>query len=172
MADRLTQLQDAVNMQSENFCNSIGVLQQYAQPSFFPEFDKSAKSGTNPGTGGTGAGGAAGGANQPQNEDFAQLFAQLIARTAKEIDSLIESLPSEESTADLQAAHLRRLEDENQEAARRLEDTVKRGEKLLDQIQQALQDIAKAQLKMQSLQTSDALNSLSIESFNSGSNAS
>jgi hypothetical protein len=34
--------------------------------------------------------------------DFAHLFATLIARTAKDIDVLIDSLPSEESTAELQ----------------------------------------------------------------------
>lgn len=77
--------------QAENFCNSIGVLQQFSQPSFFPEFDKSSKTGT------TQQG------NQMQgNEDFAQLFASLIAKTAKEIDLLIESLPSEDSTPELQ----------------------------------------------------------------------
>ncbi|KAI1293820.1 Mediator of RNA polymerase II transcription subunit 21 [Halotydeus destructor] len=148
MAERLTQLQDAVNMQAENFCNSIGILQQHAPPSFFPEFDKSSKAN----------------AIQPQsNEDFAQLFAQLIAKTAKEIDCLIESLPSEESTPELQAAHLRRLETENQDAAHRLQETVSRGEKLLEQIQKALQDIAQAQLKMQCLQNNDNLDTLSLD---------
>lgn len=34
--------------------------------------------------------------------EYAQLFAALIARTAKDIDVLIDSLPSEESTAALQ----------------------------------------------------------------------
>lgn len=34
--------------------------------------------------------------------EYAQLFAALIARTAKDIDVLIDSLPSEESTATLQ----------------------------------------------------------------------
>lgn len=45
-----------------------------------------------------------------------------------------------------QASHLRKLEIENQEEAQRLEETVKRGEKLLEQIQASLQDIAESQL--------------------------
>nr|XP_037290882.1 mediator of RNA polymerase II transcription subunit 21-like [Rhipicephalus microplus] len=85
MADRLTQLQDAVNAQADNFCNSIGILQQYAPPSSFPEFEKSV---SKPG-------------HQPQ-EDYPQLFATLIARTAKDIDVLIDSLPSEEASPELQ----------------------------------------------------------------------
>lgn len=120
--------------QAENFCNSIGILQQFAQPSFFPEFEKSSSR------------------NQVQNaseEKYDQLFASLIAKTAKVIDCLIDSLPSEESSPELQAAHMRKLETEKQEAAAKLEETVKRGEKLLEQIQSALQDIAQSQLKLQ-----------------------
>ncbi|XP_076312551.1 mediator complex subunit 21 isoform X1 [Tachypleus tridentatus] len=137
MADRLTQLQDAVNAQAENLCNSIGVLQQFAPPSSFPEFEKSASKPA-----------------QSSSEDYAQLFATLIARTAKDIDVLIDSLPSDESSPELQAASLRRLEQENQESAKRLEEVVRRGESLLEQIQQALHDIAQSQLDMQRLQDS------------------
>ena len=36
------------------------------------------------------------------DSDYAALFAKLIARTAKDIDVLIESLPSEESSLELQ----------------------------------------------------------------------
>ena len=135
MADRLTQLQDCVNLQAENFCNSIGILQQYAQPSFFSDFEK----------------GPSSKANSAQNggsEDYAQLFASLIAKTAKEIDILIDSLPSEESSPELQAAHLRQLEQENLETAAKLEESVRRGEKLLEQIQSLLQDIAQSQLQL------------------------
>ncbi|XP_027516569.1 mediator of RNA polymerase II transcription subunit 21 isoform X2 [Corapipo altera] len=82
--------------------------------------------------------------------EYAQLFAALIARTAKDIDVLIDSLPSEESTAALQAASLYRLEEENHEAAARLEEVVYRGDVLLEKIQSALADIAQSQLKTRS----------------------
>lgn len=41
--------------------------------------------------------------------EYAQLFAALIARTAKDVDVLIDSLPSEESTAALQVWRLNLL---------------------------------------------------------------
>lgn len=44
MADRLTELQDAVNLQAENLCNAIGVIQQVAQPSFFSDFNWASRS--------------------------------------------------------------------------------------------------------------------------------
>lgn len=43
-------------------------------------------------------------------------------RCAKDIDTLIESLPNEDSSQELQAQSLRRLELENQDAAKRLEE--------------------------------------------------
>ena len=52
-----------------------------------------------------------------------------------------------------QAASLQRLEAENQEAARKLEEVVSKGETLLTQIQQALHDIAQSQLQAQALET-------------------
>lgn len=88
-------------------------------------------------------------ANQNSQEDYAQLFSTLISRygsisapffsiacinfqsnyfiffhfrCAKDIDTLIESLPNEDSSQELQAQSLRRLELENQEAAKRLEE--------------------------------------------------
>ncbi|KAL3271160.1 hypothetical protein HHI36_021658 [Cryptolaemus montrouzieri] len=135
MADRLTQLQDCINQQAEHFCNSIGILQQFAPPSKFPNFDRT-------------------GSQTPQqqsHEDYVQLFTTLIARCAKDIDTLIESLPSEENSTELQLQSLRTLEVENQEAAERLEAVVRRGQDLLEHIQEALSDIAQAQLDMQHL---------------------
>lgn len=80
-----------------------------------------------------------------------QLFTTLIARCSKDIDTLIESLPCEESSTEMQLQSLRMLEAENQEAAERLEAVVRRGQDLLEQIQKALGDIAQAQLDMQHL---------------------
>ncbi|KAK7794429.1 hypothetical protein R5R35_003804 [Gryllus longicercus] len=135
MADRLTQLQDTINQQADHFCNSIGILQQYSTPSKFSGFDRS---------------GSQTPQQQQQQEDYAHLFATLIARCAKDIDVLIDSLPNEDSSTELQS--LRRLEQDNREAGERLEEVVRRGEALLEQIQSALADIAQSQLDMQHLQ--------------------
>lgn len=122
--------------QAEHFCNSIGILQQYAPPSKFSGFDRSGSQTPN---------------QQQTQDDYVQLFTTLIARCSKDIDTLIESLPSEESSTELQVASLRLLEQENQEAAEKLEEIVQRGQELLEQIQAALSDIAQAQLDMQHL---------------------
>ncbi|XP_072001152.1 mediator of RNA polymerase II transcription subunit 21 [Engystomops pustulosus] len=135
MADRLTQLQDALNSLADQFCNAIGVLQQCAPPASFNNIQTTVNK------------------EQPSNptEEYAQLFAALIARTAKDIDVLIDSLPSEESTAALQAASLYQLEEENHAAAARLGEVVSRGDLLLEKIQTALADIAQSQLKTRSI---------------------
>ncbi|CAH2278431.1 mediator of RNA polymerase II transcription subunit 21 [Pelobates cultripes] len=119
---------------ADQFCNAIGVLQQCAPPASFANLQTTINK------------------DQPTNptEEYAQLFAALIARTAKDIDVLIDSLPSEESTAALQAASLFQLEEENNTAAARLEEVVYRGDLLLEKIQTALADIAQSQLKTRS----------------------
>lgn len=52
---------------------------------------------------------------------------------------------------------LQRLEVDNDQAARNLEQVVKTGEDLLEQIQQALSDIAQTQLKLQALENQEGL---------------
>ena len=59
----------------------------------------------------------------------------MIARTGKDIEVLIDSLPGEESTAELQAAGLRELEQESEVAGDHLRQTVKQGEQLLSSLQ-------------------------------------
>ena len=53
-----------------------------------------------------------------------------------------------------QTSSLRRLEVENQDAAAKLEEVVKQGERLLERIQDALHDIAQSQLAQQNLSNS------------------
>lgn len=136
--------------QAENICNSIGknnlrwnensitqltiiilgVLQQASVPSKFTGFDRS-------------------GSQTPQQnnipppqEDYAQLFSTLITRCAKDIDQLIDSLPSDESSQELQVQSLQMLEEENRIESEKLEDVVKRGEEMLEKIQSVLSNIA------------------------------
>lgn len=97
---------DRCLQQAEHFCNSIGVLQQCSVPSKFPCFDRTGSQTP----------------QQTQTEDYAQLFSTLISRCAKDIDTLIESLPNEDSSQELQIQSLKLLERENQEAAERLEE--------------------------------------------------
>jgi mediator of RNA polymerase II transcription subunit 21 len=120
--------------QADNFTNSLGILQQLASPSQFPGFGNKTPQ------------------QQQQNEDHTVLFSQLITRTAKDIEVLIDSLPNEESSIELQSASLQKLEEENRETANKLEDVVKQGEATLKEIQAALHDIAQAQLDIQKLE--------------------
>lgn len=237
-SDRLTQLQDAVNLQAENFCNSIGVLQMYAKESPFAEFNSINKQNqqqqsqscnatnnnnnnnqTNNGdnvnsvmldnsnnslakdhiktsstatvvTSSSSSKSCLNGSttsligqspqqstgkdilmekltaktnnttssnnNKQSNEhENSQLFARLIARTAKDIDTLIESLPNtfetESGSSDIHSGSIRQLENDNARCIIELEAVIRRGESLLELIQNALDEIARMQLKSQTL---------------------
>lgn len=141
MADRLTQLQDCINELADLMCNSVGVLQQQQPPP-----PAAATPGDPPGS------------RTPQqqqqqkaSDDLAQLFAQLVGRKARDIDVLVESLPSEDSSSELQMAALRQLTLENEAAHQQLQQVVSGGEQLLERLQAALHDIARAQLQSQQL---------------------
>jgi len=136
MADRLTQLQDAVTQQAEHFFNSIGILQQFAPNSPFPGFEKLGGKPPSP----------------PPQDDYPMIFAKLITRAAKDMDVLIDALPSEDSSTDLQVASLEKLQTENEEEAVKLEEIVNKGETYLKFIQMKLEEIATAQLKCQALE--------------------
>ena len=130
MADRLTQLQDTLNQLAEHFCNSIGIIQQTAL-----------KNSTQ---------------NEPMKSEIAadvtqeghgQLFATLISHTVKDIDFLIDALPSEKSTTELQMQSLVQLEKENEIAGGELHKTVEEGECLLEEIRMAISEISEKMLQ-------------------------
>ena len=124
--------------QADNFCNSVGILQQMSQPSPLSGYGSTSRM-------------------TPPDTDHTLLFAQMIARTAKDIEVLIESLPSEESTAELQAAGLQQLEQESEIAGETLKETVKQGEQLLEAIQAALHDISAKQLEMERIAAEECI---------------
>lgn len=190
MADRLTQLQDAVNVQADNLTNSIGILQQLARPNVFPSespFDRSGSTayqqtlnemgvipppapplktddseengldGT-PKTNGDSQNGDMPNSQASDQPDNGKLFSRLIAKTAKDIDVIIDSLPNREVESELQEAHIRRLEEENKEQARKLEAAIKHGEEMLEMIKNALEDIAQNQMMMEQLEARNLSN--------------
>ncbi|KRZ16965.1 Pyrroline-5-carboxylate reductase [Trichinella pseudospiralis] len=112
MSDRLTQLQDCINELASQICNSTGVLQQAAPPSNFENNDQFS----------TGA------------EDNAELFAKLVASTSSDIDMLVDLLPNEEPSQDLQKEQFSELNHLNSEAAESLRLSVERGQVLLERI--------------------------------------
>lgn len=186
--DRLTQLQDMVNLQAENFCNSIGVLQMYAKESPFSQFnvfnnsfDESLEKNLDEQTDDSSEIMNAGmdDSNQtvpnissklPTNshtdnkdnkskssspkpeQDNCQFFAHLIARTAKNIDTLIDSLPpTSETESEQYYSTIKQLDEENAQCIVELEEAIKEGESILEVIRNALDEIAQIQLKSQLL---------------------
>lgn len=135
MSDRLTQLQDVVNLLADHLCNATGVLQETARPSRFNDFEQNSLT-TN--------------SNVDNNgDDYSQLFAQLITRTTSELVALIDSLPTIPSTDDdltEQHAQLESLERENLESTMKLEQTTELAEYLLEQVQTCLQSLSQALL--------------------------
>ena len=135
MSDRLSQLQDNVNYLASLFCDATGVLQEQAKPSKFENFAENLDRGH---------------AQQPQVDevDHKLTFTDLITTTAKEIDTIIDSLSNEnESSEEIQAQKLRKLEIENEIAAKQLENVTKSAESLLKQIQEKLSKIAESELR-------------------------
>jgi mediator of RNA polymerase II transcription subunit 21 len=135
MADRLTQLQDVVNLLADHLCNATGVLQETARPSRFGDLEQNSST-TNTNVDNNG-------------DDYSQLFATLITRTTSELVALIDSLPTIPSTDDdlsEQHAQLESLEQENNEATAKLEQTTELAEYLLEQVQTCLQSLSQALL--------------------------
>ncbi|KAA3676995.1 uncharacterized protein DEA37_0005852 [Paragonimus westermani] len=144
MADRLTELQDAINLQAENLCNAIGVIQQVAQPSFFSDFNWASR------------------AAKPEYQAFLQgqppddigrNFAVVIAATARQLDALIGSLPEEEASTELQRSAVQRLIEDYRAEGWKLARVTARLDSRLTEVRRFLTAIAQTQLTTQSLES-------------------
>ncbi|VDK35299.1 unnamed protein product [Taenia asiatica] len=149
MADRLTELQDAINLQAANLGNAVGVIQQLAQPSLFRELNHNGRRekewASNPEF-------QALLQNQSQ-EDNAHKFAVAIAATAKQIELLINSLPAEEASLELQDEATRHLlSDYRKESAKLVHLITKSFQTRLSKVRQLLSKIAEVQLLTRTLE--------------------
>ena len=134
MADRLTQLQDLVNLLADHLCNATGFLQENARPSRFTDFESNATANAN---------------SEANADEYPRVFANLITQTTVELVALIDSLPNIPSTEhELAEQHdqLTQLERENLDAAVKLEQTTELAEYLLEQVQNCLQSLLQALL--------------------------
>ena len=97
MSDRISQLQDLINQQSNNLCNAVGVLQQRAPPQRLPEHERLP---------GSASDGGAAAPQTPSVDELVDIYAHDIVHTAKQIDTLVEHLPEEAATAQLQVKNI------------------------------------------------------------------
>ncbi|VDD76674.1 unnamed protein product [Mesocestoides corti] len=150
MADRLTELQDAINLQAQNLCNAVGVIQQIAQPSFFSELNYNGRIEkewtSNP---------EFQALLQSQNqEDISHKFAVSIAATAKQIELLINSLPAEEASLEIQDEATRQLLSEyRRESAKLVHLITKSFQQRLSKVRQLLSQIAETQLLTRTIES-------------------
>ena len=157
MADRLSQLQDQVNLQAQNLCNALGVIQQTARPNNIADmvgFDRAGsvayqqvlKEMGIPDLNMTN-GGETNGESKPQ--DNGKFFAKLVAQTSRRINSIIDTLPKPDMEGEIQESHIRNLSEENREVARKLEAKIEQCEDMQRKIQNALDDIASTMMKIE-----------------------
>ncbi|XP_022186732.1 mediator of RNA polymerase II transcription subunit 21-like isoform X1 [Nilaparvata lugens] len=148
MSDRITQLQDLVSRLSCTFSESLGVIGQFSEPQKFPEMEelkrlraekrrlraeqKKRKQVVS---------------DLPMNQkkvlensqhvNYSADFAKVIVQLSTHIDTIVDTLPDPFLSSELQARSLEVLQEENEEAAEKLDELLNTGEKLLKKIREA-----------------------------------
>ena len=119
MADRITQLQQAIHLLADHFYNSIGLLQEYAESTDLVDDS-----------------------NSPQ------VYSRCISRTSYDISTIIESLPTIELKPDNHFDRLQLTINNNDDRAEYLDKFLNLARVSLLQIRNAQSRISDLQLKM------------------------
>ena len=119
MADRITQLQQAIHLLADHFCNSIGLLQELAEST-----------------------------DTVDDSNSPLVYSRCISRTSYDISTIIESLPSVELKPDNHFDRLQLKIDNNDDRAKQLNKFLHIAKVSLFQIRNAQSRISDLQLKM------------------------
>ncbi|RZF47861.1 hypothetical protein LSTR_LSTR010651 [Laodelphax striatellus] len=159
MSDRITQLQDLVSRLSCSFSESLAVIGQFSKPQKFPEMEELKRLRAekrllrselkrrkqvvsdlpiNRGQKVLESG-------QPVN--YAAKFAKVIVELSAHIDTIVDTLPDPSLSTDFQARSLEILQEENEEAAEKLDKLLSTGERLLKKIREARSYLANGYLE-------------------------
>lgn len=131
MADLISQLQESINQLAEHFCNAVGVLQQSAPAAPLDGYSKFSSD------------------EASKRPDYSELFAKLIAATACDIDHLIDALPDDNViNKDVQLDSIERMDLENQDAGKELEDAVAKGDQMLATLRQSIREIEELEFSL------------------------
>lgn len=139
-------MQDIINRQAQNLCDSVGVIQQYAQPSFFSEFDWKARSTRtdNPIIQSV--------LKDPPPPDYSKHFSKVIRETSSQINYLIDGLPDEDLSLEIHNSALSLLHNDYIESGKELLKTVDQLEKKLEFVRNKLVEISEVQLTTEALE--------------------
>jgi len=126
--DRVTQLQDHIDLLAFQFYTYIGVLQRDAVYMGLEEGMQPRSKGRE-------------GATAEGVEAQARDMAHNLLHNLRTVDLLVDSLPGINATKSQQLDTLKQLDDQNQQYAAQLKATLRRAEESLAVVQQALQEI-------------------------------
>lgn len=139
MTDRLTQVQDLVNVLSGHFRDSIGILhvehERRVAQSVLPN-------GGGPGDKQSGVKPEAASSGQAPMSTIVEHFVKTITKTTQDLDRCIGLLPNIRAAEDAQIEAIEALQDMNEKAAKGFQETVSQAEGVLSKVREALRVIS------------------------------
>ena len=127
-------------------CDSVGVIQQFAQPSFFSEFDWKARSTRSDNSIIQSV------LKEPPPPDYSKEFSKIIRDTAGQINYLIDGLPEEDLSLEIHNSALSLLQNDYIDSGKDLLKTVDQLENKLEFVRDKLIEISEVQLTTEALE--------------------